>query len=68
LRGRYTKFTESVATVAQFGSFLSCRNWLDSVMVVVAAAMSHILLALQSFIPYLSNITDDLLEILSVAS
>ncbi|EJA7121602.1 TPA: hypothetical protein ABRA71_004570 [Escherichia coli] len=54
-------------TVAQFGSFLSCRNWLDSV-VVVAAAMSHILLALQSFIPYLSNITDDLLEILSVAS
>ncbi|MEX5132839.1 hypothetical protein, partial [Escherichia coli] len=67
LRGRYTKFTESVATVAQFGSFLSCRNWLDSV-VVVAAAMSHILLAWQSFIPYLSNITDELLEILSVAS
>ncbi|MBY7252044.1 hypothetical protein, partial [Enterobacter roggenkampii] len=60
--------TENVATVGQFGSFLSCRNWLDSVVVVVAAAMPHILLALQSFIPYLSNITDDLLEILSVAS
>lgn len=37
-------------------------------MVVNAAAMPHILLASEIFIPYLSNITDDLLEILSVAS
>uniref|UniRef100_UPI001F486695 hypothetical protein n=1 Tax=Escherichia coli TaxID=562 RepID=UPI001F486695 len=60
-------FQFAAARLPWFGSFLSCRNWLDSV-VVVAAAMSHILLALQSFIPYLSNITDELLEILSVAS